>query len=60
MRQVMAATNATTTQLQQEDLDTLSTIGILSSLLVLLQEMRNNDVSFEKLIKVNIILLCFT
>ena len=59
MRQVMGATNATTTQLQQEDLDILSTIDMLSSLLVLLQEMRNDDVGFEKLMKVNI-LFCFT
>ena len=54
MRQVMGATNATTTQLQQEDLDILSTIDMLSSLLVLFQEMRNDDVGFEKLMKVNI------
>ena len=60
MRQVMGATSATTTQLQQEALDILSTIDMLSSLLVLLQEMRNDDVGFEKLGKVNIILFCFT
>ena len=55
MRQVMGVTNATTTQLQQEDLDILSTIDMLSLLLALLQEMRNDYVGFEKLMKVNII-----
>jgi hypothetical protein len=53
----MGATNATTTQLQQEDLDVLSAIDMLSSLLVMLKEMRNDNDGFEKIIKVNIIFL---
>lgn len=56
-RQVMASTNAATTQLQQEDLDILSAIEMLSSLLVLLQNLRNDESRFTCIFDVNIICL---
>jgi len=46
--------------LQQEELDVLSAIDMLSSLLVVLQEMRNDDSGFEKIIKVINIFLAIT
>ena len=52
LQQAMAVTNATITQLQQEELDVLSAIDMLFSLLVVLQQMRNDDGGFEKIIKV--------
>ncbi|CAF2999785.1 unnamed protein product [Rotaria sp. Silwood2] len=60
IRQVMASTNATTTQLQQEDLDILSAIDILSSLLVLLKNMRNDDCRFIKITEVHVTCLILT
>jgi hypothetical protein len=53
-RQVMGSTNATTTQLQEKDLDILSAVEMLSSLLVLLKGMRNDDNYFTKIVEVNI------
>ena len=54
LRKVMAATNSTTTQLQKEELNILAAIDLLSLLVQLLQEMRNDDDEFEKLIQVSI------
>ena len=59
-RQVMASTNATTTQLQQEDLDILSAIDMLSSLLQMLKHLRNDDNCFTKIIEVNLRCLILT
>jgi len=53
-RQVMASTNATVTQLQEENLDVLSAIDMLSSLLTLLKNMRNDDADLNKIIQVYI------
>ncbi|CAF4410961.1 unnamed protein product, partial [Rotaria magnacalcarata] len=45
----MAITNATTIQLQQEELNILAAIEMLTSLLELLQELRNDDDGFEQI-----------
>ncbi|CAF4290580.1 unnamed protein product, partial [Rotaria magnacalcarata] len=45
----MAITNATTIQLQQEELNILAAVEMLTSLLELLQELRNDDDGFEQI-----------
>jgi hypothetical protein len=55
LRKLMAMTNATTIQLQQQELNIIAAIEILSSLLELLKELRNDDDGFEQIIDVNII-----
>ena len=56
-RQVMASTNATTTQLQKEDLDILSAVDMLTSLLILLQNLRNDDNSLMNIFAVTVIFI---
>ena len=51
----MAMTNATTIQLQQQELNIIAAIEMLSSLLKLLKELRDDDDGFEQTIEVNII-----
>ena len=52
---MMAMTNAAIIQLQQQELNIISAIEMLSSLLELLEEFRNEDDSFERINEVNII-----
>ena len=53
-RQVMASTNATITQLQKEDLDVLSAVDMLTSLLILLQNLRTDDNSSMNIFAVTV------
>jgi hypothetical protein len=55
LRKLMAITNATTVQLQQQELNIIAAVEMLSSLLELLQELRNDDDGFEQIFQVNII-----
>ena len=48
----MASTNATTIELQKEELDVLTATDMISSLLHLLQQMRNDDASLQGIMKV--------
>ncbi|CAF2704956.1 unnamed protein product [Rotaria sp. Silwood2] len=50
LRKLMAMTNATTIQLQQQELNIIAAIEMLSSLLELLKELRNDDDAFEQII----------
>lgn len=53
-RHITALTNATTTQLQKEDLDILSAVVMLTSLLILLQNLRNDDYSSMNIFAVTV------
>ena len=55
-RQVMASTNATTTQLQKEDLDIFA-VDMLTSLLILLQNLRNDDNSLMNIFAATVIFI---
>ena len=55
-RQVMASTNATATQLQKEDLDIFA-VDMLTSLLILLQNLRNDDNSLMNIFAVTVIFI---